>query len=351
MKITQNKYKYTVPHIAKTINYLWYNLTYIFIPKMPPSILIVGATGNTGRSVVETLPMLLQRSNVLSEYHVIALTRSSKSPVAQQLAKLPGVEVIEQNWVEIDSDWLREHQVARVFIASHNNPNHFAEESSFHIAALNAGVKYVVRISTTAANVRPDCKAYYPRAHWAIEALLSSPEFTDLQWTSLQPNVFSQVYLSSAAEFIKQHRISGKRDVLQLMASEDAPVAIIDPDDVGTVAARLLSQEDPDMHNRARYVLNGPEDITGRQIVDMVEQYIGTPVERVSYKDVSFMDLLYEQVHAKTHQSKNVIMSAKHGMEVAWEGRCSASTTSKQVLELAAPKRTPGEVMRKLLGE
>jgi uncharacterized protein YbjT (DUF2867 family) len=131
---------------------------------MAPTILIVGATGNTGRSVVETLPKLLQGTN-LSSHRIIALTRNANSPAAKAMVKLPGVELAEQNWVEIDQDWLREHEVARVFVASHNLPNHFAEEGQFLVNALRAGVEYVVRISTTAANVRPDYQAYYPRSH------------------------------------------------------------------------------------------------------------------------------------------------------------------------------------------
>ena len=317
---------------------------------MSPSILIVGATGNTGQSVVETLPKLLQ-SNALSGHRIIALTRSLKSPAAQKLAKLPGVEIIEQNWVEITSHWLREHEVKRAFVASHNEPNHFAEESTFYLAALNAGVEYVVRISTTAANVRPDSPAYYPRAHWAIEALLSSPEFANLQWTSLQPNVFSGFYLSSAADLIKQYRKTGKQETLRLIAAEDAPVGVIDPYEVGVFAAHLLSQEEVSAHNKAKYVLNGPEDVTGRQIVDMVEQYIGTQVEHVSYRDMSFLDLLYEYKFAPTGQSKNVIFSVRHAAETAWEGKCTASTTSKEVLELAAPKITPAEMLKGLLEE
>ncbi|GFF57496.1 hypothetical protein IFM51744_09233 [Aspergillus udagawae] len=316
---------------------------------MAPTILIVGATGNTGRSVTETLPTLLKTSNTLSDHRIIGLTRSLNSPAAQQLARLPGVEVVEQNWVEITADWLREHEVVRAFIASHNEPNQFAEESAFHLAALKAGVKYVVRISTTAANVRPDCDAYYPRTHWAIEALLSSPEFKGLQWTSLQPNVFSPLYLSTAAEFIKQYRKTGKQETLRLMASKDAPVGIIDPDEVGVLAAHLLSQDDHAVHNKAKYVLNGPEDITGSQIVDMIEQQIGAKVKDVSYKDMSFIDTIYEHKFAATQQSKNIILSIKHAPETAWEGKCMASTTSKEVLELAAPKRTPADVLRALL--
>ncbi|KAL4862772.1 hypothetical protein BDV12DRAFT_178374 [Aspergillus spectabilis] len=316
-----------------------------------PSILIVGATGNTGRAVTQTLPKLLQSSSTLLGNRIIALTRSSSSPVAQELAKLPGVEVIEQNWVEITADWLREHHVARAFIASHNGPNQFAEESTFHLNALHAGVKYVVRISTTAANVRPDCPAYYARQHWAIEALLGSPEFSNLQWTSLQPNVFSPLIMSPAAEFIKEYRKTGKQNMLRLLLSEDASVGIIDPDEVGVIAAHLLSQDDPSVHNQAKYVLNGPEDITGKQIVDMVEQYIGAPVKDVSYKDVSFIDMLYENQYAATKQSKNVIYSIKRAPETAWEGKCSISTTSKEILKLAALKRTPTDSLKTLLEE
>ncbi|KAE8379047.1 hypothetical protein BDV26DRAFT_303818 [Aspergillus bertholletiae] len=316
---------------------------------MAPTILIIGATGNTGRSVTETLPQLLKSSNALFNHRVIALTRSADSPVAQQLAKLPGVEVVVQNWVEITSDWLRDHHVVRVFIASHNEPNQFAEESTFHLAALGAGVKYLVRISTTAANVRPDCSAYYARTHWAIETFLSSPEFADLQWTSLQPNIFSQFYLSTAAEFIRQYRKTGKQDTLRLMASKNTPVGIIDPDDVGIFAAHLLSASDPTVHNKARYVLNGPEDITGKQIVDLVEQHIGAQVVEVRYEDTSFADFLYEHKFAAAHQSKNVILSVKHAPETAWAGQCTVSTTSKEVLELAAPKITPIDVFKTLL--
>lgn len=316
-----------------------------------PSILIVGATGNTGRAVTETLPKLLQFSSILRGHRIIALTRSSSSPVAQDLAKLPGVEVIEQNWVDITANWLREHHVARAFIASHNEPNQFAEESTFHLNALHAGVKYVVRISTTAANVRPDCPAYYARQHWAIEALLGSAEFQNLQWTSLQPNVFSPLIMSPAAEFIKGYWKTGKQSMLRLLLSEDAPVGIIDPDEVGVIAAHLLSQDDTSVHNQAKYVLNGPEDINGKQIVNMIEQLIGAPVKEISYKDFSFINMLYEHRYAATKQSKNVIYSVKRAAETAWDGKCSISTTSNEILKLAAPKRTPADMLKTLLEE
>jgi uncharacterized protein YbjT (DUF2867 family) len=312
---------------------------------MTPTILVVGATGNTGRAVVETLSRVLKTSDAIANHRILALTRSLESPAAKQLSVLPGVQVLEQNWVEITPDWLREHGVVRAFIASHNQPNQFAEESTFHVAALTAGVKYVVRISTTAANVRPDIHVFYPRTHWAIETMLSSPEFEGLQWTSLQPNVLSQFYLSPAAEFIKEYRETGKQNTLRLMASADAPVGIIDSNEVGVFAAHLLAEKDTTVHNKAKYVLNGPEDVTGEQVVKMIEDRIGTPVANVVYKDLSFVD----QMAAATNESKNVVLSIKRAPETAWQGLCTASTTSKAVLDLAAPARTPAQVLDTLL--
>lgn len=315
---------------------------------MAPTILIVGATGNTGQGVVETLPKLLGPGSALSGHRIIALTRSLENPTAQRFAKLPGVVVLEKNWVQITADWLREHEVVRVFIASHNQPNQFPEESTFHLAALKAGVQYVVRISTTAANVSPDSDAYYPRSHWAIETLLSSPEFRALQWTSLQPNIFSSFYLSSVAQFIKNYRKTGQQETLRLIASQDAPIGIIEAHDVGVFAAHLLAQADTTVHNNARYVMNGPEDITGEQIVKLVEERIGTKVQNVSYKDLLFLDAM---VNSAPEGDRHLLLSLKYAPVTAWEGKCTASTTSKEVLELAAPTRTPVEVLEALLAD
>jgi uncharacterized protein YbjT (DUF2867 family) len=314
---------------------------------MTATIFVAGATGNTGRGVVETLSKLLKTSNTLSGSRILALTRSLQNPVAQQFAGLPGVEVLEKNWVDITADWLHEQGVTRAFIASHNEPNQFPEESGFHLAALQAGVQYVVRISTSAANVRPDCAAYYPRQHWAIEALLSSPEFAALQWTSLQPNLFHSYALGPAAALIKEHRKTGKQDTLRLLSPEHAPMAIIDPWEVGVLAAHLLAEADPSKHNKGKYIVNGPEDINGAQIVKLVEKYIGTRVENVIFRDMSWI----EAMAAAAPGSRSVILSIKNSMDTVESENSRASATSKEVLDLAPPTRTPADALKALLEE
>ncbi|KAL4984859.1 hypothetical protein BDW68DRAFT_193305 [Aspergillus falconensis] len=216
-----------------------------------PTILIIGATGNISEAVTSALPSLRDASSTLAKHRILGLTRSLDTPIAQQLASLPS------------------NHVVRAFIASHNDPTQFAHESTFLTAALEAGVQYVVRISTTAGNIRPDCAAYYGRTHWAIEQLLGLTEFKGLAWISPQPD-------GSPA---------------RLLALNDECLAL---------------------HNGKEYVPNGPEDITGQQIVDMVEDISG-PKLRIC-------------------ESMNVILSTKRALETAWDRLCMALTTSEEVL-------------------
>ncbi|KAJ1024725.1 hypothetical protein NDA16_002765 [Ustilago loliicola] len=311
---------------------------------MARSILVAGATGNTGRAVVETLSKLFKSQSDFADYRILATTRSSKGSAAKALSRLDQVEVIEKSWSNITPQWLSEHEVKRAFIASHNEPAHFAEESGFYLAALHAGLNYVVRISTTAANVRPDCKAYYPRSHWAIEAMLSSPEFDGLQWTSLQPNVFSQSILAPAVVLINKSKDSGKQEKLGLMISQDDNVGIVDSNDVGVFAAHLLVTRDVSKHNKAKYVLNGPENITGREVVAMVEQAIGSKVEHVSFGDMSWLPAAASQ-----SPTPSLIMSIQHALDTAHQGKCAIDTTSKEVFDIAPPQTTPWQTLQTLL--
>ncbi|KAI0199331.1 NAD(P)-binding protein [Astrocystis sublimbata] len=312
---------------------------------MAPTILIAGATGNTGRGVVGTLSKLRETSNAISGHRILALTRSAAGAVAQSFAKLPGVEVIEKNWVNVDADWLREHHVVRAFIASPNTPAQFVEESAFHVAALDAGVKYVVRISTGEPVVRPNHKCFYARAHWAIEAMLATPEFEKLQWTSLQPGAFAPTYLASAVVLIKQYRSTGKQGTLSIIGSADAPVAIIDPYEIGACAATLLALKNPAAHNKAKYVINGPEDMSGNKLVKLVEDHIGVKVDNVLFKDTAIADHMAEM----QPENKHIFLSIKYSMTSLMEGENCASETSKEVFELAPPKRTPAESLKDLL--
>jgi len=164
----------------------------------------------------------------------------------------------------------------------------FAKESHFHVVALNAGVKHVVRISITTANVHPNFPAYYPRTHWAIESMLATKEFKEMAWTSLQPNIFFSFVFQSAVALVKEYRKIGKQQPLSTIMSKDAAVGVIDPNDIRAFAATLLAS-DLELYNGKRYVLNGLKNINSQILIDLVKKAIGATVEIMKYNDLSFL--------------------------------------------------------------
>jgi uncharacterized protein YbjT (DUF2867 family) len=206
---------------------------------MAPTILIVGATGNTGKSVVRHLPELLKTSKI--DYRILGVTRSLESLAYQELSKIHDVEMAQKDWTTIDVAWLKSQGVVRAYIAPHNQPNQFVEESAFYNTLLSAGVEYVVKVSTNAKHVSPTNVGFYGRAHWAIENLLSQPEFHTLQFTSLHPNLFTASYLTTTADWIEHLSKTGKQGMLTLSPAADKPVAMIDPEDIARISAPLLA--------------------------------------------------------------------------------------------------------------
>lgn len=298
---------------------------------MPASFLVVGATGNTGGGVLHHLTEALPRSDQFSQYRIIGLTRDTKGAKAQELAKLPRVEMIAQDWTMIDSAWLKEHEVERVFIASHNGVSHFTDESLFLNYALEAGVKYVVRISTTTTNIGPATPVFYARNHWAIETMLEQPEFQNLKWTSLQPNVFISMFTDVAKDWVSTYKKDGTKSPYKLMLDGGTNAAPIDSSEVGLFAGKLLALEDNTPHASQKYCLNGPQNATGKQITKVIEKYAGTTVDDVTYRDTSFIEFA-----RSAGTPENVLPSLAKAPLRGYEGQTSveAMPTSPAVLQI-----------------
>jgi len=302
---------------------------------MASSILIVGATGNTGVAVVHSLASSLSSSKSFSKHRIIGLTRDLKGAAAQELSKIPNVEMIEKDWTFINAEWLREHRVQRLFIASHNFTTQFTDESLFLNYALEAGVEYVVRISTTKSNVGPASPVWYGRNHWAIETMLEHPDFSSMKWTSLQPNVFTQMFTPLVQHWVKSYRDTGKKDTLKIMIDGDHGVAVVDSHEVGTIAAKLLALEDVSPHDKKKYVVAGPSNLTGKQLVQLVEKYAGTTVDEVVFRDTSMIKAL-ESPGYPAHVIASLSLAPRGGYDGATS--VEVTPTSQEIMELYAPK-------------
>lgn len=313
---------------------------------MTRSILVIGSTGNTGQHVVRKLSMLLHNNGTFADFEIFGLTRSLNSSTAQKLARLPLVRMLEIDWKQIDADWLQQYNVERVFFAGPVGPTAFNDESLLLTCMLDAGVKYVVRIPTAANNIAPDSKIPHARMHWAMENLLRQPEFSRLQWTSLQPNIYTVMALGSAVDWIRAYRKTGQQTPFKSPFAANAGVAMINPADVGIAAAHLLVQDDPSSLSGASYQLNGPENITGKQVVKMIEEAAGISMDDVQFEDLSFLDQLVKDGYTPT-----TVEAIKSDFTPLWDGACSfdSFSTSKAIRELACPVKTAAAAFHEML--
>jgi uncharacterized protein YbjT (DUF2867 family) len=161
-----------------------------------------------------------------------------------------------------------------------------------------------------------------------------------------------QSFFASAAQFIREFRETGELGVMRLMGGRETPVGVVDADEVGVVAAHLLVQEDTAKHKMRKYVLNGPEAITGEGIVRLVEGIIGVsvPEQNVRYQEHSWLDGFLEAEYMGAGISRNVVMSTKRAAPKAWDASIPTVPTSQELMEIAAPKRTPEQMLKSLLG-
>ncbi|KAG0922827.1 hypothetical protein G6F57_020706 [Rhizopus arrhizus] len=168
-----------------------------------------------------------------------------------------------------------------------------------------------------------------------------------MAWTSLQANLFTSIFIDSIADWIKQYQKTGNQGVLKTVLAADVPVGVINPEEVGKIGAHFLALDDPTPHNQARYILSGPEDITGRRLVETVEQYAGVKVQDVEYKDVSWMKYL----STAGGYPEKYLPSILAGCEALWQGKCSlsATPTSKEIIELSPPKHTIADVLKAIM--
>lgn len=112
------------------------------------------------------------------------------------------------------------------------------------------------------------------------------------------------------------------------------------------VATALLALEDPTPHNKAMYVLRGADDVTGRDIVAMAQQEVGTKVTKVEFESTAMIDAL------RGIYPEKAIRSIRAACDFVSAVECTSYGTpkAKEILSLAPPKFTAREGLKRLLG-
>ncbi|GEM86043.1 SDR family oxidoreductase [Meiothermus granaticius] len=221
---------------------------------MKPRILVVGATGNIGRAVVQRLAG--------QGIAVRALVRTPQK--AASLAH-SNVEIVHGDLSQPETLRAALDGIKRAFVLVNAPGRHLELQGNFLEAAKQTGLEYAVNVSMHGA--APDSPIAFARAHWQLDDQLAH---SGISFTHLQPNLFMQNFFSHIATIAS----SG---VFYLPLGE-AYVSWVDARDVGVVAAGLLANGGSEGET---LTITGPHSLTPSQSALALSEGLGRVVRHV----------------------------------------------------------------------
>jgi uncharacterized protein YbjT (DUF2867 family) len=218
-------------------------------------ILVTGATGNAGGAVASAL--------IAAGERVRGLVRRE-----EDRSRLPaGVEAFTGDLNEPGTLRVPLQDVRAVFLLSgyRDMPGVLAE-------VRNAGVDRIVLLSGSAAP-DGDLSNAIARSHIVSEHAVCE---SGVPFTFIQPNAF----MSNTFRWIPQLR---EGDVIRAPFA-DVRAAVIDPDDVGAVAALALTSNG---HEGRAYRVSGPESLLPADCVDVLADVLGRDLRLEAQTDAA----------------------------------------------------------------
>lgn len=219
-------------HYQLTDNSLWGN----------DMIVVTGATGNVGRTLVRTL----------------AEDRVPVTAVARRISGTdvpPGVRAVAGDLAEPDGLRGAFEGAEALFLL-------VAGEAPYDIldVAKAAGIRRVVLLSSQGAGTRPEAYAHPRRFEAAVRE-------SGLDWTVLRSGGLDSNALAWAGS-IRTERVAAA-------PFGEVGLPFVDPDDVAAVAAAALLD---DAHTGSAYTLTGPAPTTPRERAAAIAAVLGEPV-------------------------------------------------------------------------
>lgn len=230
-------------------------------------ILVASATATTATATITALVEMGAPS-------IRALVRKLDDPRSMALAKLAGVTLVQGDFDDHESIAKAVTGVSRALLVSDAfSYAQFEREVFFVETAEKAGVDCVVRVSTASGLIKPGTKGAYGRAHHGIQAFC---EAGNHKVVHLNPNWYMSNWLGSATEA----KASG---TITLPVTGDGPkVAMIDPRDIGTAAAIILTLPDAGLQPflKKMYIeIHGPAKINFDDKAAALSKACGYPIK------------------------------------------------------------------------
>ena len=227
-------------------------------------ILVTGATGNTGRAIVDALA---RRG---------ALVRAMVRAEADR-AKLPaGISVAVADFDDPASIAGALEGAERAYLVTPSSERAEEQQRRFADLAAKAGLRHLVVLSQLASDEHSPVR--FLRYHAAVEQHVRD---LGIPYTFLRPNLFFQGLLAFAGTISSQGQFYAPIG--------DATISAIDVRDIADVAAVTLTEAG---HEGATYTLTGPASITHTQIAAALTAALGRDVTFTDVPPEAFADSL-----------------------------------------------------------
>ncbi|WP_028923729.1 SDR family oxidoreductase [Pseudonocardia acaciae] len=220
------------------------------------TVLVTGATGNTGRELVELLHGRDVRIRVMV-----------RSEAAQGRFRGTAVEAAVADFDDPDAVAAALAGVSRAYLVTPSSERAQAQQERFAELAARAGVTHLVKLSQLAAD--EDSPVRFLRYHSAVERRIRE---LGIGFTFLRPNLYFQGMFALAGLIREQGKI--------FAPIGDARVSAVDVRDIAAVAAAALTEPG---HEGATYTITGPAAITHAEIAEAIGAAVG--------REVSFADI------------------------------------------------------------
>lgn len=220
----------------------------------PGKVLVTGATGSIGAHLVDTL-----------EARGAPFAVMCRRAEQRDFFRASGIEAVAGDFSDPTSirDAIRGFE--QLFLLAPESLDQYGQDTVAIDAAVAAGVRHVVKVSTLDAN--PTSAIPWARDHARADAYLTA---TGLRWTRLAPGAFTKNLLELAPAI--------QRGVLPGTSGHGA-TSWVDVHDIAEAAARVLTEPDlqGDQDGRS-YILTGTHPLSFPEIATILSDELGRKV-------------------------------------------------------------------------
>jgi uncharacterized protein YbjT (DUF2867 family) len=229
------------------------------------TVLVTGATGNTGSALL----------GLLAERGVPTRAMVRREGDAERVHPRPA-SVAVADFDDPAAIAAALEGVSHAYLVTPSSPDAEAQQVRFAELAADAGVAHLVKLSQLGA--AEDSPVRFLRYHAAVERRIRE---LGLGYTFLRPNLYFQGLLNFRGSIATEGRF--------FAPIGDARVSAVDVRDIAAVAAAVLTE--PGNVGRT-YTITGPAAVTHAEIADAIGRAIGRPVEFVNVPPEVFASAL-----------------------------------------------------------